>query len=1295
MKKFNKNVRKNCKKIFGLILATLILFSSFPYQVFALGPWDFFDEVEEASDALDELEVPDLNSQLEDFIIESEKYFGKTSEQLENISKSLNSVSTLMTTFQYISYTTSAVNNIMNILKMIGVMEDSNDAKLDSLLDAVKSIKESVEEINKKVTSIQKDLKNNFADESYHFDEIKAQNLQDAWANFMKNEYTEMMNIVSSYEVLVNQNAINWSETWKEETKTDLRALYNKKGLLMYSGSNYNGYNKELPVVPEMSDDTANKKLDTAIEYNIVLPSKYLKISPNIIINADNYEEVINKAITDGVNNAVNDGVIKIDAVSLPFWQIKDTTKKEDIINKISEDLINSMFYEITSIIANSNIGNGTTFAGNALSSYQAFCRTVNGDNNIGSAIENILDYLTLTFTFEGEAKEYAGAYYSLVGMATTQFGMLTSTLVAATPSIKSTTKTDLVDLMYNTIKKNNDTYKNFFHGSDNYCYPLKGTLNYVDISAQTLSMSNNRCENYSGNGVRCDHVEQNDSFSDWVIVDANAKINTDNLDVYKFESKRNETILKNSIVDGQNLAYLYRYIKSSNTNQSIMDYLKKNAVINDDAKHSTTLIASNFAIKDQPIDKTLLQSAPFGSDFKYYDRYTDNTIIPGYEKDKFVTAKSDNDYIKTLIHTKIVGDTFSISGNTSNGLATSDVESRSSYGVTLGTRVFQYDSSAFASPRYILHDEAVVTLDISESASDNSKFYLRIPYRSMYTAKVEKKYGALVLNYDINTDTNKYQLSINNKTEFIEFIKKIANGNTYEGKNIILKNDIDLNNENLEKYWPSSLSSSVFKGNFNGNDKTISNLTISSSGNHVALFRTTGENVIIENLKLKNVNITGTDNKNGYAALVGYADGRLIVNNVEIVSGNIKGYKYVAGIVGEARENTKVNILNSTNNAHITSTNADAGGIIGNTGNYYIYKCLNTGNITATRGAAGGMSGYSGSDSKKDSSFVRESKNTGNIVGYDCAGGISGHIASDDRFSRFFDNENTGSVTVTYKGSAGGIVGYTEGGGAYINNKNIGIIETVDRYAGGILGENEDDPILIKGNTNEGAVTAKSKSGGIAGYLGDKDYDLITIIQNNYNKGSVVSTSKDTGDAGGIVGSIYTDNAHHIVSNNTNEGSVIAERQAGGIIGYMAGGGGFDSNTNKANITSNTQNAGGIVGKIQDDKCTFRNSNVYKPRVIIGDNLSVTSEKTDYQIIVKSGNMHAGKIVGWDDYKDATINNDSLVATIFGEGNILTIIILLIILVLGCFGVYFYSKKNEIKTLKTKTSKKKKNNKK
>ena len=37
-----------------------------------------------------------------------------------------------------------------------------------------------------------------------------------------------------------------------------------------------------------------------------------------------------------------------------------------------------------------------------------------------------------------------------------------------------------------------------------------------------------------------------------------------------------------------------------------------------------------------------------------------------------------------------------------------------------------------------------------------------------------------------------------------------------------------------------------------------------------------------------------------------------------------------------------------------------------------------------------------------------------------------------------------------------------------------------------------------MRGNYNEGNIKGKSKSGGIAGYLGDRDYDLITIIQDN-----------------------------------------------------------------------------------------------------------------------------------------------------------------------------------------------------
>ena len=286
------------------------------------------------------------------------------------------------------------------------------------------------------------------------------------------------------------------------------------------------------------------------------------------------------------------------------------------------------------------------------------------------------------------------------------------------------------------------------------------------------------------------------------------------------------------------------------------------------------------------------------------------------------------------------------------------------------------------------------------------------------------------------------------------------------------------------------------------------------SGGDRVALFRTTGTGAIIENLKLENVNIVGSGEKKGTAALIGYANDSLVLNNIQVLSGKIEGYNYVGGLVGQAKSSAKIQVINSLNKASVTARKNDAGGILGNVGNYYVKNTINNGNVSSANGNAGGIVGYNTSDSKNVSSFVRDSKNTGNITASANAGGIAGFISSNDAHSRFYGNENTGVITSSNK-SVGGIVGYTEGGGVYASNKNTGSVESKNYYAGGILGENQNDPIVLRNNTNKGKVLGSNKTGGIAGYLGNKDSDLRTIITANtssnnksFETGADVTTS-------------------------------------------------------------------------------------------------------------------------------------------------------------------------------------------
>lgn len=1337
--KFKKIIKKISEKSITIILAISTIIVSFPItNVYAWpNPFDVY-EMQDMDELID-LDMPtpsEMDEILNAFVIDANKYFSsttteigniaktldeglagvsevakntaKTNEQLANLAKSIKE-GTFATTFKYVSMSVTMFNNVLNILKTFGVIKDSNQQALDSILDALKSLQNDVTVINQKVTKIQEKLRKDMAGLKYNDAIIEAGQYQQNWSSFLTDYYEPMKDFSENYSILFNKYAVNWASSWQGSNKIKLRSLYNDKGLLLYSAKNYDGYSTLLDT-PGYSDDLDNRNYSISVEHEIVLPSKYLNISPKTKITADNYEAEIKKAIKSGVEQAIKDGAIKADKESLSFWDFGKATD-EDVVNKITQDLTDTLYYEITDMVSKNEYANGITYADKALSLFKKYCNSLNGVNKLASPFDDVLNSLEKTFAFEGEARVYADSYKLLLGLSTIQFGTLTSTLVMNNTSISEPEKSQIAVLTKRTLESINAIYTNHITGNDNYCYPVDGELSYVDVSAQSFIETFN---NYDGSSSKFFN-----RITDWVIVDDSNEYNTDNDVIYNYEVKKNESSLKSAMLDEEELTYLAHYIDSSKTNKTIMDYFKQYKVINDDKEHSYILATPNYKSENQSIDSTKYRLLVFGSNFKNYNGDNDNRIKSGYETGKEIAPIKPDDYTQftSPFHKKLVGTTVSFDGRL---ISASEMSQRISTDKMIATSILVYkdsDKYSKAQPRYLFTKDGIFSKDlnvkytIEESAFDPNKTKYDEPFRTLYHVLVQNKLGALVVNYtnsnkvesiDVGQlDSSKY-LKISTASDFRTFISNIANGRTYEGQKIILANDINLGGIDLDSYWSSGNATKEFKGHFNGNGKKLSNVTMHSSGDRVALFRTTGTGAIIENLILENVNIVGSGEKSGTAALIGYAKDSLVLNNIQILSGKVEGYNYVGGLVGQANSSAKIQVINSLNKATIVARKNDAGGILGNVGNYYIKNTENNGNVTSNNGNAGGLVGYNTSESKNVSSFVRNCKNTGAISGYAHAGGIAGYISSNDPHSRFYNNENTGVVVSATK-NAGGIVGYTEGGGVYASNKNSGSIESTKYYAGGILGANQDDPIVLRNNTNKGKVLGSNKTGGIAGYLGSKDADLRTIVKENTNTGSIEATNTDNGDAGGIIGGIITDSKHHEVKENKNTGSVKAQRQAGGIVGYMTGGGLFKSNTNNANITSLTQNAGGIVGRIEDDECTFRGSSLGK--TILGSgNTRISPDEYDYIIKAEASGMHAALICGWDGYNKKSINEDSLLATIFGEGSVPIVLTMTGLVVISTIVVIVCKKrknkienieKNEQTKTNNKSNKKKSTNKK
>jgi len=148
--------------------------------------------------------------------------------------------------------------------------------------------------------------------------------------------------------------------------------------------------------------------------------------------------------------------------------------------------------------------------------------------------------------------------------------------------------------------------------------------------------------------------------------------------------------------------------------------------------------------------------------------------------------------------------------------------------------------------------------------------------------------------------------LTISTKAELEAFAEDVNGGKDYSGKLVVLIEDIDLKNEEWTPIGTGTRSgnsyaggSFPFKGTFDGNGKTISNLAITKgSGNDaVGLFGVL-DGATVENIVFTDVNIN-TSAENAGAA-VGLMVNDSTVKNIT-VDGSITAPDGVGGVVGAA----------------------------------------------------------------------------------------------------------------------------------------------------------------------------------------------------------------------------------------------------------------------------------------------------------------------------------------------------------------------------------------------------------
>ena len=310
--------------------------------------------------------------------------------------------------------------------------------------------------------------------------------------------------------------------------------------------------------------------------------------------------------------------------------------------------------------------------------------------------------------------------------------------------------------------------------------------------------------------------------------------------------------------------------------------------------------------------------------------------------------------------------------------------------------------------------------------------------------------------------------------------------------------------NIDLSGNWsPIGNNSNKFTAIFDGKNKTISGLDISSDSDNVGLFSTMWS-ATISNLKLTKVKIIG----NSYVgALVGNAVGNNIFSNIELIGDNlqsssdaeIKGNnRWIGGLAGQFSGT----ISDASSSLTVRGSNINAsntGGLIGQFQSGSIKNSNNSGSVYNSENAdiVGGLIGYNSGNISNSWASGNISSNGDNNVWY---GGLVGY--NDATISNSWASGNISS-----DGIIGGLVGYNSG-------------TTSNSWASGNISGNDVIGGLVGFNTANSTISNSWASGKLKG-----SYDIgglvglnLGNIRNNWASGVVSSSGSIS--IGGLVGS-------------------------------------------------------------------------------------------------------------------------------------------------------------------------------
>ena len=304
--------------------------------------------------------------------------------------------------------------------------------------------------------------------------------------------------------------------------------------------------------------------------------------------------------------------------------------------------------------------------------------------------------------------------------------------------------------------------------------------------------------------------------------------------------------------------------------------------------------------------------------------------------------------------------------------------------------------------------DVTVAPEDLKEVGTYTIHFTAKAGNEAGYTGEIVRSFQIIVgesldgYAFAIEGEGVDKVYLINDESDLERLAAYVGSGHNTSGLTFKLKADINMKAPHTAIGGNYGNNYSYFRGTFDGNKKTISNLTINKPEvGSQGLFGALGENALVKDVTVDNYNIIG---KAYVGAIAGYVNAsetnRATIQNCHTNGksvGSVPDAECHGGIVGYGYH--YVNITNCSAQGTISTTvaNNSYGGIIGYADiSVNVTSCENTASITGDGNNHGGIVGYN----RNGSNSFTQNLNTGIVEGSEYKGSIAGYSYSTNCYT-------------------------------------------------------------------------------------------------------------------------------------------------------------------------------------------------------------------------------------------------------------------------------------------------------